>query len=88
MAIVQILLDKKLLHATDQAAKGTRRNRSALVREPLRAAQVLHEQPGNRLPHASWGSKRGHHNWRDQEIFLTRISAFRGSFTSTGPVSP
>jgi metal-responsive CopG/Arc/MetJ family transcriptional regulator len=36
MEIVQIVLDKKLLHATDQAAKRTRRNRSALVRDALR----------------------------------------------------
>jgi predicted transcriptional regulator len=36
MEIVQIVLDKKLLHAADQAAKRTRRNRSALVRDALR----------------------------------------------------
>jgi metal-responsive CopG/Arc/MetJ family transcriptional regulator len=36
MEIVQIVLDKKLLHATDQAAKRTRQNRSALVRDALR----------------------------------------------------
>ena len=36
MEIVQIVLDKKLLQAADQAAKRTRRNRSALVREALR----------------------------------------------------
>ena len=36
MEIVQIVLDKKLLQATDQAAKLTRRNRSALVRDALR----------------------------------------------------
>src|SRR5690242_13263634 len=36
MQIVQIVLDKKLLNATDQAAKRTRRNRSALVRDALR----------------------------------------------------
>src|SRR5271154_3077233 len=37
MEIVQIVLDKKLLHAADQAAKRTRQNRSALVRDALRA---------------------------------------------------
>ena len=37
MKIVQIVLDKKLLRATDQAAKRTSRNRSALVRDALRA---------------------------------------------------
>ena len=36
MEIVQIVLDKKLLHAADQAAKQTRQNRSALVRDALR----------------------------------------------------
>ena len=36
MEIVQIVLDKKLLHDADQAAKRTRRNRSALVRDALR----------------------------------------------------
>jgi metal-responsive CopG/Arc/MetJ family transcriptional regulator len=37
MEIVQIVLDKKLLHATDRAARRTKRNRSALVRDALRA---------------------------------------------------
>ncbi len=36
MEIVQIVLDKKLLHAADRAAKRTKRNRSALVRDALR----------------------------------------------------
>ena len=36
MDIVQIVLDKKLLRAADQAAKRTRRTRSALVRDALR----------------------------------------------------
>ena len=36
MQIVQIVLDKELLQAADQAAKRTRRNRSALVRDALR----------------------------------------------------
>ena len=36
MEIVQIVLDKKLLHAADQAAKRIKRNRSALVRDALR----------------------------------------------------
>ena len=37
MEIVQIVLDKKLLRAADDAARRTKRNRSALVREALRA---------------------------------------------------
>jgi metal-responsive CopG/Arc/MetJ family transcriptional regulator len=36
MEIVQIVLDKELLHAADKAAKRTKRNRSALVRDALR----------------------------------------------------
>jgi metal-responsive CopG/Arc/MetJ family transcriptional regulator len=36
METVQIVLDKKLLHATDQAARRTKQNRSALVRDALR----------------------------------------------------
>jgi len=36
MEIVQVVLDKKLLDAADQAAKRTKRNRSALVRDALR----------------------------------------------------
>ena len=36
MEIVQIVLDKKLLQAADQAAKLSGRNRSALVRDALR----------------------------------------------------
>src|SRR5260370_8387712 len=36
MEIIQIVVDKKLLQATDQAARRTKRNRSALVRDALR----------------------------------------------------
>ena len=36
METIQVVLDKKLLLATDQAARRTKRNRSALVREALR----------------------------------------------------
>jgi len=36
MEIVQIVLDKDLLQATDRAARRTKRNRSELVREALR----------------------------------------------------
>jgi Arc/MetJ-type ribon-helix-helix transcriptional regulator len=36
MQVVQIVLDKQLLQAVDQAAKRTRKSRSALVREALR----------------------------------------------------
>jgi len=36
METVQIVLDKKLLRAADEAARRTKRNRSALVRDALR----------------------------------------------------
>jgi len=36
METVQIVLDAKLLRATDRAARRTKQNRSALVREALR----------------------------------------------------
>jgi metal-responsive CopG/Arc/MetJ family transcriptional regulator len=36
METVQIVLDKKLLSATDQAAGRSKRNRSAFVRDALR----------------------------------------------------
>ena len=36
METIQVVLDKKLLNATDQAARQTKRNRSALVRDALR----------------------------------------------------
>jgi metal-responsive CopG/Arc/MetJ family transcriptional regulator len=35
METVQIVLEKKLLHATDQAARRMKQNRSAFVREAL-----------------------------------------------------
>jgi metal-responsive CopG/Arc/MetJ family transcriptional regulator len=61
MEIVQIVLDKKLLHAADQAAKRTRRNRSALVRDALRehlrqlelrASEDRDREGYSRQPHA------------------------------------
>jgi metal-responsive CopG/Arc/MetJ family transcriptional regulator len=36
METIQVVLDKKLLRAADQAARRTKRNRSALVRDALR----------------------------------------------------
>jgi metal-responsive CopG/Arc/MetJ family transcriptional regulator len=36
METVQVVLDKELLQATDRAARRTKQNRSALVREALR----------------------------------------------------
>jgi metal-responsive CopG/Arc/MetJ family transcriptional regulator len=36
MEVVQIALDRRLLHAIDRAAKRNKQNRSALVRDALR----------------------------------------------------
>ena len=36
METIQIILDKRLLQATDQAARQAKRNRSAFVRDALR----------------------------------------------------
>jgi metal-responsive CopG/Arc/MetJ family transcriptional regulator len=36
METIQVILDKKLLQATDRAARRTKQNRSALVRDALR----------------------------------------------------
>lgn len=36
METVQIVIDKNLLHAADEAARRTKQNRSALVRDALR----------------------------------------------------
>jgi metal-responsive CopG/Arc/MetJ family transcriptional regulator len=36
METIQVVLDAKLLHAADRAARRTKRNRSALIREALR----------------------------------------------------
>lgn len=36
METIQVVLDKKLLQSTDRAARQTKRNRSALVRDALR----------------------------------------------------
>jgi metal-responsive CopG/Arc/MetJ family transcriptional regulator len=37
METIQVVLDSKLLHATEVAARRTKLNRSALIREALRA---------------------------------------------------
>ncbi|HWC17452.1 MAG TPA: ribbon-helix-helix domain-containing protein [Terriglobales bacterium] len=36
METIQVVLDRKLLKATDQAARQTKQNRSALIRDALR----------------------------------------------------
>ena len=62
METIQIVLDKRLLQATDQAARLTKRNRSALVRDALRehlrklevqAKEERDRQGYSRQPHES-----------------------------------
>lgn len=62
METIQIVLDTRLLHATDQAARRTKRNRSALIRDALRehlrrlevrAKEERDCQGYSRQPHAS-----------------------------------
>ena len=46
METIQVVLDLKLLKAADRAARQTKRNRSALIRDALRAhLQRLETQP-------------------------------------------
>jgi predicted transcriptional regulator len=68
MEIVRIVLDKKLLRAVDQAAKRTKRNRSALVRDALRehllrlevrASEERDRQGYSRQPQADAEAPRG-----------------------------
>ena len=61
METIQVVLDTKLLQATDRAARRTKRNRSALIRDALREhlrrleIRVLEQRDSAgyaRLPHA------------------------------------
>jgi metal-responsive CopG/Arc/MetJ family transcriptional regulator len=67
MGIVQIVIDKKLLEATDQAAKRTRRNRSALVRdalkEHLRKLEVRRREERDRAGYSSRPQIADDANW-------------------------
>jgi len=66
METIQIVLDKRLLQATDQAARRTKRNRSALVRDAIRehlrrlevcASEERDRQGYSRQPQASSESR-------------------------------
>ena len=56
METIQVVLDKKLLQATDRVARQTKRNRSALIRdalrEHLRRLQILALEERDRLGYA------------------------------------
>lgn len=67
MEIIQVVLDKKLLQATDRAAQRIKQNRSALIRQALqehlrrleiRSLEDLDRRGYERLPQSSDDSRR------------------------------
>lgn len=62
METIQVVLDKELLMATDRAARRTKRNRSALIREALRqhlrALRVRQMEEIDRRGYAAQGQSR------------------------------
>ena len=56
METIQVVLDSKLLRATEVAARRTKLNRSALIREALRAYLENREMREQELPEVSIGS--------------------------------
>jgi mRNA interferase MazF len=77
MKTIQIVLDKRLLEAADQAARRTRQNRSALVRDALR--EHLRRLEVRLYQFASPDKRR-------PVVVLTRDSAM--SYLSTVTVAP
>src|SRR5215468_4015902 len=88
METIQIVLDKKLLQATDRAARQTKRNRSALVRDALREhlrrlevrAREEHDRRGySRRPQATneslvWEAEAA---WPPEEVFPQTVRQLR-----------
>ena len=75
MEIVQIVLDKKLLLATDRAARRTQRNRSALVRDALKEhllrLEVRAREERDRAGYASRPQARGEaRRWESEASWL------------------
>lgn len=66
METIQIVLDKELLLATDRAARRTKRNRSALVRDALRAhlrtLDVRDKERQDRQGYLAWPEARNESN--------------------------
>lgn len=66
METIQIVLDKKLLLATDRAARRAKRNRSALVRdalrEHLRRLEVRDKERRDRLGYSARPEARNESN--------------------------
>jgi metal-responsive CopG/Arc/MetJ family transcriptional regulator len=74
METVQIVLDKKLLVATDRAARQTKRNRSALVRdalrEHLRKLEVLAREERDREGYVKQPQERHEsHPWEAEAVW-------------------
>lgn len=74
METIQIVLDKKLLLATDRAARSAKRNRSALVRdalrEHLRRLDVREKELRDRLGYAAQPEARnGSSEWETEAVW-------------------
>jgi metal-responsive CopG/Arc/MetJ family transcriptional regulator len=58
METVQIVIDKNLLRAADEAARRTKRNRSALIRDALREHLLrLHAREQEERDRAGYGQR-------------------------------
>jgi metal-responsive CopG/Arc/MetJ family transcriptional regulator len=58
METVQIVIDKNLLRAADEAARRTKRNRSALIRDALREHLLrLHAREKEERDRAGYGQR-------------------------------
>ena len=74
METIQIVLDKKLLLATDRAARRSKRNRSALVRdalrEHLRRLDVRDKEGRDRLGYSARPKARNESNeWEAEAVW-------------------
>lgn len=72
METIQIVLDRKLLLATDRAARRAKRNRSALVRdalrEHLRRLDVRDKESRDRLGYSARPEARSESNEWEAEV--------------------
>jgi metal-responsive CopG/Arc/MetJ family transcriptional regulator len=74
METIQVVLDKKLLHATDRAARRAKRNRSALVRdalrEHLRRLEVRDKEKRDRQGYSAQpGPRNESDNWESEAVW-------------------
>jgi metal-responsive CopG/Arc/MetJ family transcriptional regulator len=75
METIQVVLDKKLLQATDKAARKTKQNRSALVRDALRGhlqrLELCAKQERDRLGYLKHPQTRDEsHMWESEVAWL------------------